>query len=614
MKKLTLLASLVVTIAMMAQNRTMFVHHNGDIDLFFFAEIDSIRYSSIDVDSSQWCDMPIVQEIWTADSVYRYRMEEIDSVTFQSPKNIPLESSIDLAGEIAPYVLGVEYGEYSAILHLASNTPESLIPEYGSGLYQFEASEALPDGFAAKAEWSYSTDEGIDVYCESAEFDEIFEQLSWVGGGEIPLEPESDDASNTRAIKSDGDAYVYSTTLRYPDLLSGAVEMTDELRDIPAGPEDPRITGKISIAPDMVKAYSGAYIIKTLNGEKKKVSRLTSVLESNVRANVSGRHDIGDAIRTVSSRRKISRNLSFGLGQTFNVNITGNMKLNGKMGLDFAHEAGYRASITTQVTYDNNGNALSESNGSLKIKANESNKLSASFYGSLTITESFAVTMVQTGDSLKSISNVFTYGSKLDGTALFLTSDAEKAATDNSLYQRITATGVKVTPIASLTGSAKYGSATHKLSTLAYKPKQKAYYAVPVYSFANYDANSGEITYNMTGTPMEFASSNSGAATTKDGSHTFYGTSNYWPAANSFTVKVNYTEGYGNRIYPTATLPGGQRILAAPAYPSVCDMIFPTCAVLESQGIHLTIGAPIIGTAKNGTTVVNVGNIFPVKE
>ena len=81
MKKLTLLASLFVTIAMMAQNRTMFVHHNGDIDLFFFAEIDSIRYSSIDVDSSQWSDMPIVQEIWTADSVYRYRMEEIDSVT-----------------------------------------------------------------------------------------------------------------------------------------------------------------------------------------------------------------------------------------------------------------------------------------------------------------------------------------------------------------------------------------------------------------------------------------------------------------------------------------------------------------------------------------------------
>ena len=152
MKKLTLLASLFVTIAMMAQNRTMFVHHNGDIDLFFFAEIDSIRYSSIDVDSSQWSDMPSVQEIWTADSVYRYRMEEIDSVTFQSPKNIPLESSIDLAGEIAPYVLGVEYDEYSAILHLASNTPESLIPEYGSGLYQFEASEALPDGFAAKAE------------------------------------------------------------------------------------------------------------------------------------------------------------------------------------------------------------------------------------------------------------------------------------------------------------------------------------------------------------------------------------------------------------------------------------------------------------------------------
>lgn len=615
MKILTVIASFVITVAMMAQNRTMFVHHGEEIDPFFFAEIDSIRYSSIDVDSSIWCDMPIVQEIWTADSVYRYRMAEIDSVTFQSPKNVPLENAIDLAGEIAPYVLGVEYGDYDIILHLASTTPEDLIPESGCGLYQFEASEALPDGFAAKAYWISNYGNEIKVYCESTEFDEIFEQLSWVGGGDIHLEPESEvtETYTARAISRAGESYVYSTILNYPDLLSGTIEMTDELRDIPAGPEVAQITGKVTMSPDMIRAYSGAYVIKTPNGSKKNVRRLTSILESDAKATVSGRYNIGSANHSVGSNRKISQNISFGLGQTFNVTVTGNMKLTGIMGIDFSHEAGYKASITTEVKYDDNSNPICESNGSLKIKSNESSKLSASFNGSLSITESFTVTMVQTGDSLKSISNVFTYGSKLDGSALFRTSDAKVAATDNNLYQRITATGVKLTPIASLTGSAKYCSATHKLSTLSYKPKQETFYAVPVYSFARFDGNSGEVTYNMTGKAMEFASSNSGAAVQSDGNLTFFNTSNYWPAAQNFTTKVNYNEGPCNKIYPTATLPGGQRILAAPAYPSHCDMIFPTYAVLESGGIHFTIGAPIIGSAKNGTTAVNVGNVFPSK-
>ena len=310
MKKLIVLTSLVATMAMIAQNRTMFVHHNGDVDPFFFAEIDSICYSSIDIDSSQWCDMPIVQEIWTADSVYRYRMADIDSVTFQTPKSIPLENSIDLAGEIAPYVLGANYANDDIVLRLEKTTPEALIPDVGSGLYQFDSTQALPNGFAAKVYYiSNYYDDEIRVYCQSAEFDEIFEQLAWVGGGEIPLEPESSELMSDGAITRAGESYVYSSILKYPDLISGAIEMTDELRDIPAGPEEAQITGKITIAPDLIRAYSGAYVIKTPNGGKKKLSRLTSILESNVRANVSGRNNIGSANHSVGSNRKISKNM-----------------------------------------------------------------------------------------------------------------------------------------------------------------------------------------------------------------------------------------------------------------------------------------------------------------
>lgn len=74
-------AILTAFLAAGSGGKTMYVHHSNGVDPIFFAEIDSIRFSSIGLDSLN-LPLPTVQEIWTPDSVYRYNTADVDSVTF----------------------------------------------------------------------------------------------------------------------------------------------------------------------------------------------------------------------------------------------------------------------------------------------------------------------------------------------------------------------------------------------------------------------------------------------------------------------------------------------------------------------------------------------------
>lgn len=79
-----LLLVMVACAAQLAQAYEYFniyFHDGTKSEPFFSASVDSIRYSKIDIDSmvySTWT----VQEIWCPDSVYRYRIADIDSLGF----------------------------------------------------------------------------------------------------------------------------------------------------------------------------------------------------------------------------------------------------------------------------------------------------------------------------------------------------------------------------------------------------------------------------------------------------------------------------------------------------------------------------------------------------
>ena len=81
---------------MLAQNDAMLIYRNDSVvNGFLKADIDSVRHSQLDLDSVMHKDF-VVQEVWTADSVYRIPLEVIDSVSFVMPPTIYKQGVVDL--------------------------------------------------------------------------------------------------------------------------------------------------------------------------------------------------------------------------------------------------------------------------------------------------------------------------------------------------------------------------------------------------------------------------------------------------------------------------------------------------------------------------------------
>ena len=124
-KYLHIILSLVCMLAPFAQataqqeQRAFFVHRNdGDFNVMFFSEVDSMVYSRIDVDSVLHEDF-VTQEIWTSDTVVRIPVEAIDSVTFQTPDNVYTEDAKIMSTDFRDYILLVD----SLDLYLSPSTP-----------------------------------------------------------------------------------------------------------------------------------------------------------------------------------------------------------------------------------------------------------------------------------------------------------------------------------------------------------------------------------------------------------------------------------------------------------------------------------------------------------
>lgn len=67
----------------MAQNNAINIYRtDGDVITFLKANIDSIRWSHIGIDSILYKDY-VIQEIWTSDSVYRIPLADIDSISLK---------------------------------------------------------------------------------------------------------------------------------------------------------------------------------------------------------------------------------------------------------------------------------------------------------------------------------------------------------------------------------------------------------------------------------------------------------------------------------------------------------------------------------------------------
>lgn len=165
-----ILASLIMTSWAYAENRLLFVRMNdGNTEYFIFNEIDSLRYSKIDLDSVAYSDV-MTQEIWTRDTVYRYRIEDIKELGFQTPAPIVRDSVIDLAGDISQYVeraSGIE-------VILRPDVPERLMPTVGDKLFCEFPAPRIPDGFMGRVTSIVSRDGMYVLECEYVTMEDLY--------------------------------------------------------------------------------------------------------------------------------------------------------------------------------------------------------------------------------------------------------------------------------------------------------------------------------------------------------------------------------------------------------------------------------------------------------
>jgi len=548
------MSALVVASALSAEeNRTMFVHHKGVIDAFLYAEIDSIMYSDGELGGNE----SAIQEIWTYGKAHRYLLSEIDSVTFQRPPTIAKDGVIDLSAKHAPYIIGAEYSNGMSLI-ISKDIPSAFRPKVGDILYQSDPTEALPFGFIGRVTKISVTETNFAIECENIQLEEAFEQIAWTGEGVL--------TNNARSYEPENKPWFVSK-LKYPDYFEGVLIMNDELKDIPAGPEKAQIEAEIGIQP-FITCTAGAYILRNNSGATINQRKLYTKVNSNVKMSVAGRQ-ICEEKHTIGKDQKYTFTIPIGLGKSVSGTYVGTMSLKGAMGLEYGCRKGYISKMTTTVNYTSEGYAKIETKGSQNAKKIPEETLSASFDGELSLTGSLSLTLAQYNDSIKSITNTLTYGTALKGNALFKTSELAKVTNDTALYCRLTRTGVQAIPVEKLSALAKYEKTTIKDNVTLASPMVNSYYVVPKFSNPIYNETDGLVTYQIEGLPMYFSHSSMGVALT-DGKNIV--SDKIWPdnSPKSFTTAYNEAENGLGVLHPTATLPGGKRLIAAPE----CDIRF----------------------------------------
>lgn len=174
MKRLITIICTAIALGAIAQNSALFVYQkHGGLTPLLFSEVDSIRFSYLDIDSIEY-NVPVTQEIWTPDSVYRIPVSEIDSVSFQTPPTVLKSRTIDLTkSPIRQYVIDATMK--GMFVTLSGTTPASLIPAIGDYLAAMEYGGVFGCGFVGRVLSVASTADGVILNCEEADLTDVFD-------------------------------------------------------------------------------------------------------------------------------------------------------------------------------------------------------------------------------------------------------------------------------------------------------------------------------------------------------------------------------------------------------------------------------------------------------
>ena len=184
LRMLVAIVLIFIGTGMMHAQEAFYIYRNdGNFDGFFFDEIVRMGYSKVGLDSVEY-DVFVVQEIETADSIYRIPLAAIDSVGFQQPeiRLNPRFKNMDELG-ITPYITQTS-GWSSARLGLSKSIPSHLLPQVGDVMATWDPSIYGGKGWVYKitgtsspAAWLDEDDNSYYYNVEDVEdINDIFDQ------------------------------------------------------------------------------------------------------------------------------------------------------------------------------------------------------------------------------------------------------------------------------------------------------------------------------------------------------------------------------------------------------------------------------------------------------
>lgn len=176
---LLFLFAIVSAVTGFAQDDVMIIYRNdGTVNAFLKADIDSVRWSHLDLDSIYHNEY-VCQEIWTSDSTYRVPVEAVDSVSFRTPPTIVKSDVVNIADELIKYVTSVD----ELTITLSSSTPQYLVPKVGERLLMMDDHSLFPSGFAGKVAEVANQAGGIVVVCVVTALEDIFDSYCSISSG-----------------------------------------------------------------------------------------------------------------------------------------------------------------------------------------------------------------------------------------------------------------------------------------------------------------------------------------------------------------------------------------------------------------------------------------------
>ncbi len=169
----------ISAISSLAQEPAMYIYRNdGRMNAFLMNRVDSMSYSKIGIDGVEYA-VPVVQEIWTKDSLYRIPISAIDSIGYQTPEPIFKDNIFFIDETNVGKVVDVDFNTLT--ITFRSGTPSSQLPTKGQIIFCDLNEEPFPMGFAGRVTKVSSTASGKTYTCDVASPEEVYDRLLVVG-------------------------------------------------------------------------------------------------------------------------------------------------------------------------------------------------------------------------------------------------------------------------------------------------------------------------------------------------------------------------------------------------------------------------------------------------